>query len=305
MPSPVPTMRWTSADPGESKNILVHWTLDGAVSFIKDTEYIEVHRNVDGGSYSLHHTYDGHDAVYHYDYDISNNVRYGYKVRFCDDGGCTSFSGASLKTLFLDEDDDTIELDESTSDLAVIGDIGTDTITLAESVSDTGVISDSATDTITLIDDVGDIFTLTLETDYGYYLGDFSGKFYYENEAYGSDNGTAINAYWLSKETDFSDVDEDAISRFKTVYKARLFYVDKTAGTAVIVSVSNDGGTTWTSVGRNIGTGDGTTKSVEFFFIKTGDTFQFKIEHNATEGKFQWLNFEVSYSIGGDYFQIG
>ena len=304
MPSPVPTMRWTTANPGESPHILVHWTLDGAVSFIKGTDYIEVHRNVSGGAYSLHHKYDGHDEEYHYDYEISNNVIYGYKVRFCDSSGCTNFSGASLKALFLDKDDDTIELDEATSDLDETGDVATDTITLAESASGTGVISDSTTDTITLLDDVGDIFTLTLETDYGYYLGDFSGNIYYENEVYGSDNGTAINAYWLSKETDFSDVDEDAISRFKTVYKARLFYVDRTAGTAVIVSASNDGGTTWTSVGRNIGTGDGTTKSVEFFFIKTGDVFQFKIDHNDTEGKFQWLNMEVFYSVGGDYFTI-
>jgi len=298
-----PTYRWIKGYPATTM-IEFHWSTPSPLS-ISGTGYLEVYRSAAGAAYALLHTYGDEYTEYHYDYAISNNVEYAYKVRICDDSGCGSFSGSGSLTLFLDEDDDTIELDESTSDNSEIGDIDTDTITLAESASGTGVISDSTTDTITLLDNVGDVFTLTLKTNYGYYLGDFSGKIYYESDEYGSDNGTAINAYWLSKETDFSDVDEEAMSKFKTVYKARLFYVDKTAGTAVIVSVSNDGGTTWTSVGRNIGTGDGTTKSIEFFFIKTGDTFQFKIDHNDTEGKFQWLNMEVFYSVGGDYFQIG
>jgi len=80
--------------------------------------------------------------------------------------------------------------------------------------------------------------------------------------------------------------------------------VDKTAGQSVIVSVSNDGGTTWTNQDRNIGAGDGTVKSVMFFFIISGDVFQFKVEHNANSGKFQWLNLEVHYSLGGEYFEI-
>ena len=304
MPSPVPTMRWTQAHPEEPQHILVHWTLDGVLNYVIGTEYLEVYRNVDGGAYALHHTYSGHDEEYHYDYDISNNVRYGYKVRFCDSSGCSNFSGASLKTLFLDADDDTIELDESTYDSPVIGDSTSDTITMDELASGIGAASDSAADTMALVDNVGALSTLNLDIDYGYYMGDFLGNIYYENYVYGSDNGTAINAYWLSKETDFSDIDDDAISNFKTVYKARLFYIDHTAGQTVTISISNDGGTTWTPIGRNLGTGDGTTKSADFFFIKTGDTFQFKIEHDDTEGKFQWLNMEVFYSIGGPYFEI-
>ena len=298
MPS-TPTMRWIRGYP-EAGHIAIHWDgLDatGATS-------VQVWRSAAGAAFALLHEYGDETTEYHYDYAISNNVRYGYKVRYMDDSDPGTFSGSLYLTLFLDEDDDTIELDESTSDNSEIGDIYTDTIELSESASGTGASSDSASDTMVMFDEAGGAFTLTLETDYGYYFGDFSGNIYYENEAYGSDNGTAINAYWLSKETDFSDIDEDAISRFKTVYKARLFYVDRTAGTAVIVSVSNDGGTTWTSAGRNIGTGDDTTKSIEFFFIKTGDTFQFKVDHNDTTGKFQWLNLEVFYSVGGDYFQI-
>lgn len=301
-PTPVPTYLWIKGYP-DSTMIEFHWRID-TPRVVTGDPYIEVYRSVAGGAFALHHTYEDHDTEYHYDYDVSNNIEYAYKVRWCDDTGCTTFSGSGSLTLFLDTADDTIELDEDTSDSPIIGDITTDTITMDESASGIGAASDSVADTIALLDSPGDLFTLTLQTNYGYYLADFSGNIYYESDEYGSDNGTAIHAYWLSKETDFSDIDEEAISNFKTVYKTRLFYIDKTAGQTVTVSVSTDGGTTWTSIGRNLGTGEETVKSADFFFIQTGDTFQFKVEHNDTEGKFQWLNMEVFYSIGGQYFEI-
>jgi hypothetical protein len=295
-----PTFRWVKGHP-DTTMIECHWTRPEPFKFATS---VQVWRSEAGAAFALLHEYGDEFTEYHYDYTVSNNVEYGYKVRYMGGSDAGAFSGSGYLTLFLDEGTDTIELDESTADQDETGDVASDTITLDESTSGIGAASDSTADTIVLMDDAGDIFTLTLETDYGYYLGDFSGKVYYESDEYGSDNGTAINAYWLSKETDFSDIDEDAISNFKTVYKARLFYVDHTAGQTVTVSVSNDGGTTWTEVGRNIGTGDGTTKSADFFFIKTGDTFQFRVEHDNTEGKFQWLNLEVFYSVGGQYFEI-
>ena len=292
-----PTLKNATADPA-TYTISVGWENHAPYTVIS------VEKNQNGGSWGVAKMYyDGREAWD--DRQCSPNTTYGYRVRgYVPGDEWSAFSNIIYRTMWEGTIGDVIELDESTSDNSEIGDIATDTITLAESASGTGVFSDSAKDTIALIDDVGDIHTLTLETDYGYYFGGFDGKIYHESEGYESDNGTAIGAIWYSKVTDFSDIDPEAISRFKTVYKARLFYVDKTAGTEVTFSVSNDGGTTWTPVSRNIGTGDGTTKSIEFFFIKTGDVFQFRIEHNATEGKFQWLNFEAFYSLGGDYFEI-
>ena len=279
--------------------ITADWSLVGS-----GFDWVKVWRNVDGGSFSNIKTYT-YDREAYDDNDVSQNVEYGYKIEVSPvvspgDG----FSDTKYIQMFADTTDETIELDEATVDQTWTGDVGTDTIELDESASGTGEIVDSTTDGITLLDSSGDIFTLTLETNYGYYFGDFSGKIYHESEEYGSDAGTAINAYWLSKETDFADIDGDALGRFKTVYKARLFYVDKTAGQSVAVSISTDGGTTWTDSGRNVGTGDDTVKSADFFFIKTGDVFQFKVNHDADSGKFQWINLEVFYSIGGDYFEV-
>jgi len=285
-----------------TQTIVVSWTNQ------ENYYRIQLYNSVDGPGFSSYKTWTVSRESFD-DTGRTNNIAYGYRVR-----GSTldaqsqevwsDFSNDAYITLYADTADDTIELDEDTTDQTWIGDVGTDTIELDESASGGGVIVDSTTDGITLLDSPGDIFTLTLETNYGYYFGDFSGKIYYESDEYGSDDGTAINAYWLSKDTDFADIDEDALSRYKTVYKARLFYVDLTAGQSVVISVSTDGGTTWTPSGRNIGTGDGTIKSTDFFFIKTGDVFQFKINHDADSGKFQWINMEVLYSVGGDYFEV-
>lgn len=272
---------------------------------------IEVYKNEDGGSWGSAKSWgDGSGPITREAWDdnnVSTNVDYGYKVRGynADYGGWLTFSNILYCQMFDDSTGDTIELDEAVADGTITGDITTDTIELSEVTSEAATISDSVADTLVLLDSVGDIYTLVLDTEYGYYFGDFRGKIYYEHEDYGSDDGTAINAYWLSKETDFSEFNKDALDKYKTVYGARLSYVDKTAGQSVIVSVSNDGGATWLPDGKNMGTGDGTTKSVDFFFVKTGNVFQFKIEHNATEGKFQWINLTGHYSIGGDYFEVG
>ena len=291
-----PTLNWLAAAPDNS-SVTVDWTNNGVYS------QIDVYRNTSGGAFSSIKTYTDPAREAHDDNGVATNTEYGYYIQSVSAAGVEDSNTLYIQ-MFDDSADDTIELDEDTADQTYVGDSSSDTITLDEATTGTGAASDSATETLVLMDDVGEIFTLTLETDYGYYLGDFAGNVYYESDEYRSDNGTAISAYWLSKETDFSDIDDDAISNFKTVYKARLFYIDHTAGHTVTVSVSNDGGTTWTAAGRNIGTGDGTTKSADFFFIKTGDTFQFKVEHNNTEGKFQWLNMEVFYSVGGQYFEI-
>jgi hypothetical protein len=292
-----------TAWPSTSK-ITVNWTKNLPFSYT-GTLVVEIWCNEDGGAFSLVKSFTNPGSRESWDHSgRSNNVTYGYKVRYTDDAGDGDYSDSLDITMWADTGSETTELSESTADQTDLGNSATETIELSEVTSDTGTISDSATETINIFDDAGDIYTLTLETDYGYYFGDFSGKIYYENEGYGADDGTAINAYWLSKETDFADIDQDALSNYKTVYKARLFYVDQTAGQSVTISVSNDGGTNWTAVGRNIGTGDNTVKSADFFFIKTGDVFQFKVNHNATTGKFQWLNLEVFYSIGGQYFEI-
>jgi len=302
-PSPTPTMVNLTGWPADSK-ITVGWDWGSARSWT-GTLSVQIWVKADSGSWGNVKTFTPPDGREAWDHPgRSSNVEYSYKVRYTDDLGNGDFSNTLSITLFDDSADDTIELDENTSDLSVTGDVGTDTITLDETTSEAGALSDSTDDTVALIDSVSDIYTLSLSTDYGYYFGDFSGNVYHEHEDYGSDDGTAISAYWLSKETDFADVDKDALSKYKTVYRVRLFYVDQTAGQSVTVSVSTDGGTNWTGVGRSVGNGDETVKSADFFCQKTSDVFQFKVAHNADSGKFQWINLEVYYSLGGEYCEI-
>lgn len=306
-PSPTPTMDSLIGLPSTSK-ITVGWEWgsgDKSARSWTGTLYTQIWCNEDGGAFGQVKSFTDQPDREAWDHaGRSSNVAYGYKVRYADDSGNGTFSNILYITMFDDSADDTVELDEDTTDTTTAGDITTDTVTLAESTSDVATMEDSAEETVRVFDSPGDVYTLSLQTNYGYYLGGFDGNVYQEAEGYTSDNGVAIHAYWISKDTDFSDFDEDSLSRFKTVYKARLFYLDKSAGQNITLSISNDGGTTWTVTGRNVGTGDNTVKSTDFFFIITGDVFQVKIEHNDTTGKFQWLNLELFYTVGGQYFEI-
>ena len=305
-PSPTPTMVALGLWPFLGK-ITVAWEWWGGAEGRSwtGTLYTQIWRNEDGGSFSQVKTFTNQPDREAWDHaGCSSNVVYGYKLRFRDDSGNGSFSNIMYRTMYSDDTTETIELDEDAADQTDLGDKATDTIELSESTSSTGKFADSAIDTVRMFDAVGDAATLTLGTNYQYYFGDFSGKIYLEHKGYDSDNGAPIHAFWLSKETDFADTDPDALGKFKTVYKVRLFYVDKSAGQTILLSLSTDSGITWTDSGRNVGTGDGATKWADFFFIETGDVFQFKITHNADSGKFQWINFEVYYSIGGDCFEV-
>jgi len=299
---PAPTLNSLTAA-GDNSYITVAWTNEGTY-----TE-IEMWRKVGGSAWAERTSWTGDpvDREAWDDHQVSPGITYGYKLRGYE-SGWSDFSNILYITLtgdsYEDSESETIELGESTSDQHSFGNISTETIELSESSSDSATLSDTTTDSIILFDDVGDVHRLTLETDYGYYFGGFNGKIYYENEGYESDDDTAISAYWLSKETDFADMDSKALSRFKTVYGIKLFYMDKTPGQRVTASITTDGGTTWESRERDIGTGDGKLKIAKFDFIKHGYIFQFKVEHNADSGRFQWLNLEVDYALGGEYFEI-
>jgi len=179
----------------------------------------------------------------------------------------------------------------------------TETITLSESASGVGAFSDTYTDTITLSD--SGALSASADPAFGYYFGSYDGKVYFEDSTYKSDDGTAIDSYWESKETDFAEEDITALDKFKTIYRIRLLYVDiSDAAATVTISVKPDGGATWTEVTESIGgTGDDTTKTKDFDIIITGNSFKFRVQHDSADNNFQWTGLEAGYTIGGDYFQ--
>jgi len=163
-----------------------------------------------------------------------------------------------------------------------------ETITVSDTIAtDQATVTSTITETVTVSDFVLD--SQTLKTDYAYYLGDSIGKVYEYSGSYKSDNGVAIGAYYQTKRLDFADQFPQLLGMWKTVGKVRLDYVDKSANINVTVYLSTDGGANWTSQMKTFGTGDGTTKSEDFYFLETGQYFSFKVENSSTSETFQWL----------------
>ena len=198
----------------------------------------------------------------------------------------------------------------------------TETITLSDSASGVGALSSGYTDTITLSDsatgafgsgpgtpidpdDPDPLVVFSADPVFRYYFGSYEGNVFSEESVYKSDGAASIDAYWESKETDFAEESMDAHDKFKTVYKIRLWYVDVSSSPATVaISIKADGGATWTAITENVGgSGNDATKSKDFYIIKSGNSFKFRIEHNSADNEFQWSALEIFYTLGGDYFQ--
>jgi len=110
-------------------------------------------------------------------------------------------------------------------------------------------------------------------------------------------------AQWESKDTDFAEQSIEYADKFKTVEFVRLHFIDKSAGALIDVKVSTDGGATWTTETKTIGTGDNKGKTKDFHFPKTGQIFRFAVRSVSTSDDFQWTGLEAFYTVGGDYFE--
>ncbi len=181
-------------------------------------------------------------------------------------------------------------------------DTKTETLTLTPSGGEVIDASDTATETISVSDDASGAAVSPLQTTFRYYFGDFGGKMYVELEDLYHDDDTAIDCQWQSKDLDFGDMFPEMNDRNKTIRKIRLYYVDKTSGATATVGVSADGGTTWTDRSKSVGTGDGTTKETEFFYMVTGNVFRFRVRNNSTTDQFQWTRLLPYWTDCGDDF---
>ena len=215
---------------------------------------------------------------------------------FSNTAGCTCYTKTVTETLGLD--------DSNTGDLHTVGDLIVETLSLDDSsTADALAAVDVVTETLSLSDTLKG--ASTLRTDYSYFLGTSDGELFLYDPAYKGDNSIAFSSSWRSKTTDFSEKYPDYIDMFKTVYGAELKYVDKDANTAITLYYSTDGGDTWTSGGtRTAGDGDGTTKRMKFYFIATGEFFDFKIEHASASNEFQWVELIVDFIPAGEIKEI-
>lgn len=142
--------------------------------------------------------------------------------------------------------------------------------------------------------------------DFGYYIGTSNGEvMQFDSSLYG-DNTATINSQLVTKRIDFLDQSPEMIDRWKTVHAVKVTYVDLGA-VSITVSVSTDGGENWTdSSATTIGTAgaDNVIKTKTFWFIKTGQYFNFKISHTANTGRLKIVQVEVEYEEAGEHFVV-
>lgn len=112
---------------------------------------------------------------------------------------------------------------------------------------------------------------------------------------------TQFDSYWRSKPLDFAEIDPKLPSRFKTVDRVRLDYVDKYANIPVTVGLSVDDGKTWTEETLTLGEGDGTSKHADFWFEPvTGRTISVRVKHSDSDTAFEWTGLTLYFLVRGD-----
>jgi hypothetical protein len=207
---------------------------------------------------------------------------------------------------------------DPTSELTITmwGDTISDTATATDSLTGLQTYKDTINDTVgvatfpegettwnsTITDTVGVTDSITssqsLKTNFEYYLGMYDGTVHATRQSYLSDNTTSITSIWETIETDLG-----MPNRFKTVHRSNLKYVDKSASMLVSVSVSIDGGQTWTPAQKTVGTGDEKTSSKWFYYNMTGEYFKFKVELASADKEFQIIALDVDFLPCGEVIE--
>jgi hypothetical protein len=230
---------------------------------------------------------------------IDDNTSYAFRVSAVYQIGWATLSAIGN---WYDTETATATVSSSSSEDIGYADTCTETATVTATGSEVGTYSDTCTETVHVFDDASAATVSPLASTFRYYYGSFDGKVYAELRDATSDDGTAIDAVWESKDLDFGDMFPTLNDRNKTVHKVRVSYVDKSNAASLEVGISTDGGTTWTTRNKSVGTGDGTAKNEEFFFTKTGTYFRFRIRNNSTTDSFQWTRLMPFFTDAGEDF---
>ena len=177
----------------------------------------------------------------------------------------------------------------------------TGTINISSSAAHSVALTNTVTGTINLSSSTSG--AKTLKTDYLYYFGTKNGTTHIYSDTYKGDAGVIIPCQYITKDTDFTDQDQQSNDKWKTIYAIKVFYEDMSANTRMAVSISTDGGATWAaSQAQTLGTGSEKRKDTTFFFIVSGQFFRFKIFNGSASNTFKWLGMEVEYGESGEHW---
>ena len=200
---------------------------------------------------------------------------------------------------------------DTITDTVNVSDGQTNTMAMSVTLTDTVAVSDSATTacqfTVVLTDTINVSETTasgaSIKSDFEYYWGTATGLVNLTNDSKLSDSDTSITADWTSKAIDCAEMDPNNTGRWKALYKVKYLGRDITSDTPVVIKVSNDGGSTWTTKEKYVGDdGDGRTVSKDFHYIETGQFFTVKIEWASTDKEFQFLGLMMDFDDNGEQF---
>lgn len=266
---------------------------------------VDVYRNQDGGAFSLIDSIGGEEESYAD--TVSTNIIYGYKVcaQLALGGEETEFSPIVYTAHWSDTKTRIISVHTSKS-TRVDRDFEDETIinvVVEPVIEEGGDFVETWTTTIS-VTTIEESVETTFE-DYAYYLGTTAGQVCEYSAANLSDNGVSIDASWRSKSVASFDIDPRLFSNWLSLYKVQITYVDLSANTPIIVSVSTDGGVSWeSSPTEEVGTGDAMVKDVFFYFVKTGAMFDFKIQSPSSNKKFQIVRMLGFFLPRGEVFSV-
>ena len=235
---------------------------------------------------------------------VTQNVRINYRVAGQDgpSGTWTAWSNTNTAGCFADTLTEALTVTDSLSEVAITGDIFLDTFSMSDILDEAGVYADTFTEAFTVSDYLLD--SETIRTNYAYYLGASTGDVYEYSGDYKGYAGDAIESRWESKDIDFSDQLPYLRGFFKTIYGARLYYVDLDADTQVGVGYSTDGGATWKMETKTIGAGSGVFNTVDFHFMVTTYNLRVAIVHSSANKRFQWTGIKLFIAESGEFFEI-
>ena len=171
-----------------------------------------------------------------------------------------------------------------------------------ESITSQSVMGTTDTNTTAVFD--YNESSQTIKTNFAYYLCTLRGGVYEYSTSYKGDAGNIFPCIYESKDTDFGDQNPQLTDRNKTVWAIKLHYEDLEEATFT-VGISTDGGATWTTVNKTVGSGTERAASTTFHFHVTGQRFKFRIQHGVADETFKLTGMEIEYEDAGEHWDVG
>ena len=314
-----------------SSSLTVTWTCTAT----NETGF-KVYRSLTDGGYALVYTGTTANATTYTDTGLASYTTYYYKVQAYNSHGISALSGEGHGDTLIDLDPPTGLYAEALSSaqigLTYVVNAGNATAHYVEKKAAGGTYTVpgtaiSATDTTythgSLVANTEYTFRIRAYSSVATAYGDYSVPITKKTLSIGTDTVRRNEAYfamgnvlciasetpqnsfeakWTSKPIDFSEADPSDASKNKTVYLVQLEYDDTYSSVPVVISLSNDGGTTWTTSSESVGTGDLTSKIKDFHFAGvTGKYITLKISSTSATVGFTWTGIIIHYISRGEW----